>query len=150
MSGVSAKAKMVIRRPASEVYEAFADPDIMTIFWFPRASGRLETGKEVKWYIGTGDDAFKITVRVKSAEKPRSIHIEWGNGDQFTEVKWEFENKGDEATIVRITESGFTGDQSEIVQSALDSTGGFNQVVTAAKALLEYNAQINVVRDHVT
>ena len=103
----------------------------------------------MKWYIGTGDDAFEITVRVKSAEKPHSLHIEWGDSEQFTEVVWAFESKGDEGTIVRITESGFSGDQSEIVQAALDSTGGFNQVITAAKALLEHNAQINVVADHV-
>ena len=149
MSEITAKAQMLIRRPASEVFEAFANPDTMTKFWFPRATGRLETGKEVKWYVGTTDDAFKITVRVRSAEKPHSLHIEWGDGDQFTHVRWEFEDKGNEGTIVRITESGFTGDQSAIVQSALDSTGGFNQVVTAVKALLEHNAQINVVKDHI-
>lgn len=149
MSEVTAKAQMLIRRPASEVFEAFVDPDTMTKFWFPKASGRLETGKEVKWYVGTTDDAFEITVRVKLAEKPHTLQMEWGDGDQFTQVRWEFEDKGNEGTIVRITEDGFSGDQSEIVQSALNSTGGFNQVVTALKALLEHDAQINVVRDHV-
>lgn len=88
-------------------------------------------------------------MRVKSAEKPNSLHIEWGDGDRFTDVKWEFESAGDEGTIVRITESGFSGGQSEVIQSALDLTGGFNQVVTAVKALLEHDAQINVVKDHV-
>ncbi len=150
MSEITANARILIRRPASEVFEAFADPKVMTKYWFPRASGRLETGKEVKWYVGTGDDAPKITVRVKSADKPNSIHFEWGDGDGFTDVKWEFESRGEKGTIVSITESGFSGDQSEIVQCALDSTGGFNQVVIAAKALLEHGAEINVVEDHVT
>lgn len=149
MSEITATARMLIRRPASEVFEAFADPDIMTKFWFPKASGRLEKGKDVTWYAGVDDDAPEITVHVKSAEKPHSLHIEWGHGAQFTTVKWQFECKGDEGTIVRIIESGFSGDPSEIVQAALDSTGGFNQVVTAAKALLEHDAQINVVKDHV-
>lgn len=150
MYEVTAKARMLVRRPALEVFEAFADPNTMTRFWFPKASGRLKTGEEVKWYVGTDDGAPEITVRVKSAEKPNSLHIEWGDGDRFTDVKWEFESAGDEGTIVRITESGFAGDQSEVIQSALDSTGGFNQVVTAVKALLEHDVQINVVKDHVT
>ncbi len=149
MGEVTANARMLIRRPAPDVFEAFVDPQIMTRFWFPKASGRLETGNEVSWYVGTGDDAFEITVRVKSADKPHLLHIEWGDSGQFTQVVWVFESKGEEETIVRITESGFTGDQSEIVQSALASTGGFNQVITAAKALLEHDAQINVVEDHV-
>lgn len=140
---------MLIRRPAPEVYEAFADPDMMTRFWFPKATGRLETGEELSWFVGTAEDAFEITVRVKSANKPHLLHIEWGSGDQFTEVKWDFESNGDKETVVRIVASGFSGEQSEIVQAALDSTGGFNQVITAVKALLEHNAQINVVSDHV-
>lgn len=103
----------------------------------------------MSWYVGTSEDAFEITVRVKSANKPHLLHIEWGSGDQFTEVKWNFESRGDEETVVYIVESGFAGEQSEIVQAALNSTGGFNQMIAAAKALLEHNAQINVVTDHV-
>lgn len=149
MVEITANAQIIIHRPAGDVFEAFADPDIMTKFWFPRASGRLETGKEVKWYVGTGDDAFEITVRVKSAVKPLSLHLQWGDGDAFTDVKWEFESKSRNETVVRIRESGFSGDQSTAILAALDSTGGFNQVVVAAKALLEHDAPINVVRDHV-
>ena len=149
MQNITATAQMIIHRPVSEVFEAFADPDKMTSFWFPRASGKLEAGKEVTWYVGTGDDAPQIRVRVKSAEKPHSIHVSWGDGHHYTDVRWEFESKGDEGTIVRICESGFSGSDTEIIQAALDSTGGFNQVVTAAKALLEHDVQINVVNDHV-
>jgi uncharacterized protein YndB with AHSA1/START domain len=149
MSEVIAKAQILIHRSASEVFEAFADPDTMTKFWFPRASGRLETGKEVKWYVGTDDDAPEITVRVKLTEPPHFIHIEWGDRDQFTDVKWRFESASDERTIIRVVESGFSGSQSEVIQQALVSTGGFNQVVTAVKALLEHDVEINVVRDHV-
>lgn len=149
MKEMTANAQMIIRRPASEVFEAFADPAIMTKFWFPRASGRLEEGREVKWFVGTDADAFEITVRVKAVKKPHSLHVQWGGDGVFTDVRWEFESKGDRETIVRICESGFPGDEHEVVRAALDSTGGFNQVITAAKALLEHNARINVVEDHV-
>ena len=43
------KTGMLIRKPVTEVFEAFANPDITTKFWFTRGSGRLETGKQVQW-----------------------------------------------------------------------------------------------------
>jgi len=44
-----AKAGMLIRRPASEVFEAFIDPAITSRFWFTKSTGRLEPGKHVTW-----------------------------------------------------------------------------------------------------
>lgn len=148
MIEMTANARVIIHRPVPDVFEAFADPEIMTMFWFPKASGRLEEGTAVKWYTGLGADAFEITVRVKAVQKPHSLHIQWGSDGAFTDVRWEFESNGNSQTIVRICESGFSGEDAEIVRAALDSTGGFNQVVIAAKALLEHNARINVVKDH--
>jgi uncharacterized protein YndB with AHSA1/START domain len=40
---------MLIRRPVSDVFEAFVNPDITTKFWFTQSSGRLEAGKQVQW-----------------------------------------------------------------------------------------------------
>jgi len=150
MTEITANAQMIIHRPVSEVFEAFADPDTMTKFWFPKASGRLDEGNEVKWYVGTDADAFEIAVHVKVAQKPNTLQIQWGGDGVFTDVEWTFEAHGNSGTIVRICESGFPGSQSDVVRAALDSTGGFNQVITAAKALLEHGAQINVVEDHVS
>ena len=149
MNEITANARMIVHCPALDVYEAFANPAIMTKFWFPKASGRLEEGREVKWYVGTDADAFEIIVHVKAAQKPHLLQIQWGDGDSFTDVRWEFESKGESETVVRICESGFSGGQNEVIQKALVSTGGFNQVITAAKALLEHNARMNVVEDHV-
>ena len=51
-------------------------------------------------------------------------------------------------TILTIEESGFAGSQEAIVERALDSTGGFNQVIIAAKALIEHGVAVNVVAAH--
>ncbi len=51
-------------------------------------------------------------------------------------------------TILTIEESGYSGSIDAIVERALDSTGGFNQVIIAAKAFLEYGIELNVVTDH--
>lgn len=37
-----ARAQVMIRRPAAEVFEAFVDPGVTTRFWFTKSSGRLE------------------------------------------------------------------------------------------------------------
>ena len=41
-----------------------------------------------------------------------------------------------------IEERGFIGSRDEFISQALVSTGGFNQVVVAIKALLEHGATI--------
>ena len=64
-------------------------------------------------------------------------------------MTWTFEERGPNATLLRVEEAGFSGGPKEVIASALDSTGGFNQVITAAKAWLEHGAIINVVADHV-
>lgn len=45
----TARAQMLIRRPAAEVFEAFVEPSVTTRFWFTKSSGRLTPGSEVRW-----------------------------------------------------------------------------------------------------
>jgi len=44
-----AKTEMLIRKPVAEVFEAFIDTAITTTLWFPKSSGPLETGKQIRW-----------------------------------------------------------------------------------------------------
>jgi hypothetical protein len=44
-----AETAMLIRKPVSEVFEAFVNPAITSKFWFTKGSGRLEAGKQVRW-----------------------------------------------------------------------------------------------------
>lgn len=114
-----ARAQMLIRRPVSEVFEAFVDPALTSRFWFTRGSGRLEPGASVNWHwemYGVGAD-----VVVRALEPGRRILIEWPNP-----VEWVFSPRGDDATFVTITESGFTGTVDEKVALAIDSMGGLH------------------------
>jgi hypothetical protein len=54
---------------------------------------------------------------------------------------------GDDATDVRVTETGHTGDGNEVAARAADSTGGFTFMVCARKALLEHDVVLTVVLD---
>lgn len=57
------KAEMLVRRPVAEVFKAFVDPAVTTKFWFTKSSGRLETGKEIRWDWEMYDASAQISVK---------------------------------------------------------------------------------------
>lgn len=144
--GLVATAQMLIRRPAADLFEAFADPAITTRFWFSRSSGRLVPGAEVRWeweMYGVG-----TPVQVREIEPNRRILIDWGDDGESTKVEWRFEPRGGDTTFVTVRNWGFGGDPDSMVAQALDSTGGFNLVLAGAKAFLEHGIELNLVADH--
>ena len=140
-----AKAQMLIRRPAGEVFETFADPAITSRFWFSKGSGRLEPGRTVRWdwemYGAWTSDT------VKAIERDRRILIEWNGPDNPSLVEWTFEPK-ESGTFVIIRNWGFRGDQDKAVASALDSQGGFSFVLSSLKAFLEHGIDLKLIEDH--
>lgn len=136
------KAEMLIRTPVEEVFEAFINPEITTKFWFTKSSGRLESGKQIRWdweMYGVGDDLF-----VKDIEQNKRIRIEWSDN---TETEWVFTPRTDNETFVTITNSGFTGTGDDVVNRAIDAMGGYTMVLCGLKALLEHNVVLNLVSD---
>jgi uncharacterized protein YndB with AHSA1/START domain len=146
---LTVRARIRIHKPPSEVFNAFADASAMSKFWFTRRDAGLREGESVSWFVGSGEDALSFDVHVKELSHPNKIVILWGHNEDLTQVTWSMEEteKGD--TILMIEESGFTGSSDAIIERALDSTGGFNQVIVAAKALIEHGVELNVVADHV-
>jgi uncharacterized protein YndB with AHSA1/START domain len=141
----AAKAEMMIRCPALEVYEAFVDPAVTTRFWFSHASGRLEPGATVRWewrMYGAADD-----IHVRSAQSGRALAFDWGGEGALSRVDWTFTPLDDGRTTVLVVNSGFHGDADAQVAQALDSNGGFSTVLCAAKAWLEHGLDIRVVED---
>ena len=136
----TARTEMLIRRPVTEVFEAFVDPAVTSRFWFSRGSARLVAGKSVTWHWDDYGAVAHVTVR--ALEPNRRILIEWP-----TPVEWRFTPWGPDATQVVITASGFTGTDDEIVAHAIDSMGGFSLLLAGCKALLEHGIQLNLVAD---
>lgn len=136
-------AQMLIRRPVAEAFEAFVNPEVTTRFWFTRSSGRLEPGKEVRWdweMFGVGTQ-----VRVKAMEQNRRILIEWD--DPPCPVEWQFQPRGDQAALVKVSNWGFRGSEDEVLHQAVDSKGGFTMVLAGLKAWLEHGIVLNLVPD---
>ena len=136
---------MLIRRPASQVFEAFVDPAVTTKFWFTRSSGRLEVGKQVQWEWEMY--GISVPVTAKAIEPHRRIVIEWPGYGGTTTVEWTFASQNDGTTFVSITETGYTGTGDELVKQVTDSTQGFSLVLAGLKALLEHDVRLNLVAD---
>jgi len=140
-----AKAEMLVRRPVQEVFEAFINPEMTSKFWFTKGSGRLEAGKQVTWEWGMYNISAQVNVR--EVKENKRILIEWSGNNKPTAVEWVFTPYGDGATFVSVTESGFSGDGDAMVNSALNSTGGFTWVLAGLKAWLEHGIALNLVAD---
>ena len=80
------KLEMLIRKPVSEVFEAFVDPAITSKFWFSKGSGRLEEGKQVQWDWEM--HKFSVQVNVKEIETNKRILVEWLAYGAPTLIQW--------------------------------------------------------------
>ncbi len=136
-----ARPQMLIRKPVGEVFEAFVDPSITSKFWFTRGSARLTSGATITWYWDMYGASAQVAV--KAIELNRRILIEWP-----TPVEWLFTPRADDAALVTITASGFTGTDDEKVAQAIDSMGGFSYLLAGCKAFLEHGVLLNLVADH--
>ena len=143
-----ARAKSIVRARPEIVFDAFVNPDKMKQFWFHRKDAGLEPNEVVTWYIGDDDEALGFDVHVIDLKPHSLIHVSWDEEEGPTEVRWVLEETEEQETILTIEETGFSGSDEEIVAQALDSTGGFNQVIIAAKAFIDHGVAINVVSDH--
>lgn len=149
MNPISAKAQSIVRASPLTVFNAFVSAETMSKFWFTRRDEGLLEGATVPWFIGKDEDAYAIEVHVKELRTPELIRVEWCFKKECTQVLWQLQETADGNTNLCIEESGFKGSDDQILSRALDSTGGFNQVIIALKALVEHDVTINVVEDHV-
>ncbi len=142
-SKISIEAQMLIRKPVSEVFQAFIDPEITTQFWFTKSSGKLEVGKTVTWeweMYGASAQVF-----VKNIIPNKRISTEWG--EPKTTVDYEFTAFTDESTLVLIKNYGFKLKGNELIEAVKDGTGGFTTVLDGLKAYLEHGINLNLVQD---
>lgn len=137
-------ARMLIRKPVDEVFNAFIDPAVTTKFWFTKSTGKVEPGARLVWeWEMYGAQA---EVAVKEVEPNKRILVEWD--DPPCPVEWIFEARGPDATLVRVSNFGFSGTDDEVVAKAIDSMGGFTSLMADSKSYLEHGIRLNLVRDH--
>lgn len=139
----TAEAGMLIRRPVADVFEAIVDPAVTTKFWFTHGSGRLDSGKDVRWEWRMYD--VSTTVVVSDIVANEKIVMQWS--DPPTTVVWTFTKMPGEATFLQVRNFGFAGNGDEQVKEAIGSTGGFSLVLAGAKAWLEQGLTLGLIGD---
>lgn len=138
-----AEAKMLIRKPVKEVFDAFIDPLKTKNFWFTKASSKLEVNKKVTWEWEMY--GVSTTVDVKEIIPDKKIVFEWD--DPPTAVEFKFEQQNYDSTYVTVTESGYALTGDELLAKVKDSTGGFTTVLDGLKAYLEHDINLNLIAD---
>lgn len=137
------EAQMLVRKPVTDVFEAFIDPAITKHFWFTKGSDKLFAGKTVTWEWEMYNVSAKVLVLdVLPNEK---IAIEWG--DPATKVDFEFRILSDGNTYVTIKNYGFDKTGDALLDIIKDSTGGFTTVLDGLKAYLEHGINLNLIAD---
>ena len=137
------ETQMLIRKPVSEVFHAFINPEITTNFWFTKSSGNLEKGGKVKWEW----EMYNVSteVEVKEIIQNKLITIEWD--EPTTTVDFEFKVVTEESTYVVIKNHGFHQTGRELIEAIKNNTGGFTTVLDGFKAYLEHGIKLNLVGD---
>jgi len=137
------EAQMMIRKPASEVFQAFIDPAITSQFWFTEGSDILQAGKTVTWKWEMYGVSAKVYV--KEIIPNTKIIIEWG--EPITTVEFHFESLSESSTYLIIKNYGFKQTGDELIAAIKDNTGGFTTVVDGCKAYLEHGVKLNLIKD---
>jgi uncharacterized protein YndB with AHSA1/START domain len=140
-----AREGMLIRKPAEEVYDAFANPAATTKFWFSKSSGRLEVGKLIRWDWEMY--GVSMMVDVKKLEPVKRILMEWDEDKNPTRVEITFTARMPDTTFVSIAHSGFSGNSDRIVEQAMGSAARFGLALAGLKAYLEYWFRLHLVED---
>ena len=132
-----------IARPPGEVYEAVADPAILSrYFTTGGARGRLVEGETVTWDFA--DFPGEFPVEVLAADAPDRILIRWPgepaalSDPRGTEVEFRFlPADGGARTEVRIAERSWRV-TSEGAEAAFGNSMGWTGMLAAMKVWLEH------------
>jgi uncharacterized protein YndB with AHSA1/START domain len=142
-TSIRVETQMMIRKPVSQVFQAFIDPAITTNFWFTKSSGLLEVGKTVTWEW----EMYGVStqVQVKEIVPNQKIATEWG--EPAVAVDYEFTALDADRTYVVIKSYGFPQTGNDLIDVIKDNTGGFTTVLDGLKAYLEHNVKLNLIAD---
>jgi uncharacterized protein YndB with AHSA1/START domain len=126
-----------IAKPVAEVFDAVYNPSKLSgYFTTGGASGPLDEGATVTWDFADFPGAFPVHVR--KLERNRLIELEWqaADGDYNTRVRMEFEPLGRDATLVRISESGWHRTPKGL-EASYGNCGGWMQMLCCLKVYIE-------------
>jgi len=133
--------QMGILKPAHEVFEAIIDPDKMNKYFISTSTGRMESGKALTWTWEDFDAAHEV--KVQNVEKDKLVSFTWeGSGGECL-VVITIEPKGENHTLVKITESDWPANFQGATK-CMGQVEGWTNFLCCLKAYLEYGVNLRV------
>ncbi|MCZ8521442.1 MULTISPECIES: SRPBCC family protein [Paenibacillus] len=128
--------KMIIERPAHEVFEAFVDPERISQFWFSSSSCRWEEGKTVTLRY----DEYQAILDIDILEmvKDQRIVFRWGGDGDPHRITIVLDAVEPASTCIEVTEEGFKEGDADYIRLLVDNKEGWVYVLTCLKAYLEF------------
>jgi uncharacterized protein YndB with AHSA1/START domain len=133
-------ARLRIKKPVHEVFKAIVDPKKMSEYFVSAGSARMESDKTIHWTWA--DVGAELDVQVKKVEPDRSVSFTWPASGAETLVEFKLKSEGD-ATVVRISESGWLPDAAGIAR-CVEQTAGWVHFLLCLKAFLEHGIDLRI------
>jgi uncharacterized protein YndB with AHSA1/START domain len=131
-----------IRKPVADVFDAVYNPKKLSgYFTTGGASGPLVPGSTVTWDFADFPGAFPVHVR--EVVPNRLIVLAWkaAEGDYDTTVRLDFEPIDGDATLLRISESGWKENQKGL-DSSYGNCMGWMQMICCLKVYVEQGVNL--------
>ena len=141
MAELVAGAKMLIRRPPVEVFNAFVQPDLITKFWLESTTGPLAQDAQIEWQFMVPGATERV--RVTAFDASRRIAFSWLEGGLDVDMNFLAEQK--DFTVLSVQVRGFEGDGA--AEQVVNATEGFSIVLCDLKVLLETGRSASLVKD---
>ena len=133
------KAAIQIQKPVNDVFEAIVDPIKMSNYFISEGSGRMETGKMIKWKFPEFDIEFPV--KTGKIEKDRYISYTWEIDGRELLVEMILASRDDNDTLVTITE-GYWENNEAGIKWLKGNTEGWANFLACLKAYLEYGINL--------
>ena len=136
---IRAKVQMGILRSAGEIFDSIIDPEKMSKYFISGSTGRMESGKTLTWTWTDYEGEHEI--KVGKIEKDKVVSFEWSGSGANCVVVITLETKGENKTLVKVTESEWPADYKGANQ-CMGQVEGWTHFLLCMKAYLEYGIDL--------
>jgi uncharacterized protein YndB with AHSA1/START domain len=141
MTELVAKAKMLIRRSATDAFEAFVRPELITKFWLKGTTGPLAKDAHVEWQFMVPGATERV--HVTAFDAPHHLAFAWSDGGLDVDMRFDEAQEG--SAVVSVEACGFESEGG--LEQVVDATEGFSIVLCDLKVFLESGHSAGLVED---